>query len=120
MTVTNVLWSTTPCGLVESYDVSEEPAASEFRSGDKSGSVPVLPPICLCGIHGGLTFTMFFITHYGGRDSVVGIATGYWLECWGFESQLGPVIFLFYTRLDHPWGPTQAPIQWVSGTLCWR
>jgi hypothetical protein len=38
-----------------------------------------------------------------GRDSSVGIATGYGLDGPGIESRWGGEIF--YTRPDRPWGP---------------
>ena len=38
----------------------------------------------------------------GGRESVVGIATHYWLDGRGIESRWGEI---FRTRPDRPWGP---------------
>jgi hypothetical protein len=52
-----------------------------------------------------------------GRDSSVGIATGYGLDDRGFESQqgLGSSLFTIVTRPAPE--PTQPPIQWVPGAL---
>jgi hypothetical protein len=51
-----------------------------------------------------------------GRDSSVGIATRYGLDCPGFEPG-GEEIFCI--RPDLPWGPTQPPAQWVPGLFVW-
>ena len=40
-----------------------------------------------------------------GRDSSVGIATGYGLDCPRIESRLGEGGEIFRTRPDRPWGP---------------
>jgi hypothetical protein len=46
-----------------------------------------------------------------------GIALGYGLDDWGLKSQQGLGIFLFTTTSRLALGPTQPPIQWVSGAL---
>jgi hypothetical protein len=52
------------------------------------------------------------------RDSSVGIALGYGVDgVLGFDSRLGLGIFLFTTASRTALGPTQPPIQWVSGPL---
>jgi hypothetical protein len=53
------------------------------------------------------------------RDSSVGIALGYGLDDRGsrFDSKRGLGIFLFTTASRMALGPTQPPIQWVSGAL---
>jgi hypothetical protein len=53
------------------------------------------------------------------RDSSVGIALGYgWtIGVLGFDSRPGLGIFLFTTASRTALGPTQPPIQWVSGAL---
>jgi hypothetical protein len=49
-----------------------------------------------------------------GRDSVVGIATCYGLDCAGIESRWGRD----FPHLSRPaLGPTQSPIQCVSGLI---
>ena len=48
-----------------------------------------------------------------GRDSAVGIATGYGLDGPGMESWWG--VEIFRTPPDRPRGPTQPPMQWVPG-----
>jgi hypothetical protein len=46
-----------------------------------------------------------------------GIALGYGLDDWGFESRKGLGI-LFFTTVSRPaLGPNQPPIQWVPGAL---
>jgi hypothetical protein len=47
-----------------------------------------------------------------GRDSSVGIATGYGLDGLGIESRCGGD-FPYPSRLTL--GPTQPPIQWIPG-----
>jgi hypothetical protein len=47
-----------------------------------------------------------------GRDSSVSIATGYWLDGPGIESRWGRD-FSYTSR--PALGPTQPPVQWVSG-----
>jgi hypothetical protein len=49
------------------------------------------------------------------RDSSVGIVLGYGLL--GFDSRRGLEIFLLTTASRTALGPTQPPIQWVSGAL---
>jgi len=51
----------------------------------------------------------FLFVRLGG---IVGIATRYGLDSPGIESWLGEV---FRTRPNRPWGPSQPPIQWVTG-----
>ena len=47
-----------------------------------------------------------------GRDSAVGVATRYWLDCTGIKSGWGrDLLFLFRSALR----PTQPPIQLVPG-----
>jgi hypothetical protein len=50
---------------------------------------------------------------------LIGIALGNGLEIGvlGFDSRRGLGIFLFTTASRTALGPTQPPIQWVSGTL---
>jgi hypothetical protein len=49
-----------------------------------------------------------------GLDSVVGIATSYWLDGPGIESRWGRD----FSRLSRPaLGPNQSPVQWVLGLL---
>ena len=47
-----------------------------------------------------------------GRDSVVGIGTGYGLDGQGIECQWGA---RFSAPAQTALGPTQPPIQWVPG-----
>jgi len=49
---------------------------------------------------------------YLGLDNSVGIATCYWLDVPGIESWLGRD---FPHQSSPALGPTQPPIQWVSG-----
>jgi hypothetical protein len=50
--------------------------------------------------------------HYRGRDSSVGIATGYGLDGPGIESRWGRD----FSHTSKPaLGPTQPPVQWVPG-----
>jgi hypothetical protein len=51
------------------------------------------------------------------RDSIVAIATGYWLDGWGFDCLHGQEIFLFLTTSRPALGRTQPPIQWVPGDI---
>ena len=57
------------------------------------------------------TFNEVLLSNPRGRDSSVGIVTGYGLEDPGIKSRWGGDIFR--TRPDRPWGPTQPPVQWV-------
>jgi len=45
----------------------------------------------------------------------VGTATDYGLDSPGIESQWDEI----FRHPDQPWGPTQPPVQWVSG-LSWE
>jgi hypothetical protein len=56
-------------------------------------------------------YCLRFETH-GSRDSVVGIATGYWSSSPG-----GVKNFLFSTSSRPALGPTQPLIQWITGSL---
>ena len=47
-------------------------------------------------------FVYIWYDHVIGRDSSVGIATRYWLEGPGIESQWGEII---RTLQEHRWGP---------------
>jgi hypothetical protein len=59
-----------------------------------------------------------FILHIQwGRDSVVGIATGYGLGEWGVGVRVPVVSRIFFTSSRPALGPTQTPIEWVSGAL---
>jgi hypothetical protein len=53
------------------------------------------------------------------QDSSVGIATGYGLDDQGVGDQVPEESRIFSSprRLDRLWGPTQPPIQWVTGAL---
>jgi hypothetical protein len=51
------------------------------------------------------------------RDSSVGIATGYLLDCWGSIPGRRK-IFLFYTAVRPALGPTRPPTQWEPGPGC--
>jgi hypothetical protein len=53
----------------------------------------------------------------GSRDSVVGIATGYWADDRGVGVRVPVVARIFSSprRSDRLWGLTQPPIQWVPG-----
>jgi hypothetical protein len=53
------------------------------------------------------------------RDSSVGVALGYGLEDWDsrIRFQAGAGNFFFTTASRTALGPTQPPIQWVSGAL---
>jgi hypothetical protein len=44
-------------------------------------------------------------------------ALSYGLDDWGFESRQGLRIFLFTTASRPALGPTQPPMQWVTGSL---
>jgi hypothetical protein len=46
-----------------------------------------------------------------------GIALGYGLDDWGFDSRQRLGIFLFTTVSRPALGPTQTPIHWVLGAL---
>jgi hypothetical protein len=67
---------------------------------------------------------MLFTPFCWGRDSSVGIATRYSLECPGIESRWGRV---FPHRPDRPWGPPSLlyneyrvfPVGKAAGAWCW-
>jgi hypothetical protein len=60
-----------------------------------------------------------FNTKYGQfeQGELTGIALGYGLDNWGFESRQGLGIFLFTAASRPDLRPTQAPIQWVPVAL---
>jgi hypothetical protein len=49
-----------------------------------------------------------------GRDSSVGIATGYWLDGTG---SIPGMARLFSTHSRPALGPTQPPIEWIPGAI---
>jgi hypothetical protein len=51
------------------------------------------------------------------RDSLVGIANGYWLDDRGFDSQYGQETCLYSITSRPALGPTQHRIQWVPEVL---
>jgi hypothetical protein len=59
--------------------------------------------------------TQHFSVH--GPRQLSGIALGYELDVRGFESRQRLGIFLYITASRLSLGPTQPPVQWVTGTL---
>jgi hypothetical protein len=55
---------------------------------------------------------MYICVHIVGRDSVVGIATCYWLDGPGLESRLCEI---FNSCRNRPWVPPSLAVQCVPG-----
>jgi hypothetical protein len=77
---------------------------------DKNKSTRVINPL--------LDHIKMVTTRTVGRDSSVGIATCYRLDCPGIESWMRGENFLARPQL--PWGLTQPLAQWATGFLSWE
>jgi hypothetical protein len=65
----------------------------------------------------GRNYNTYFLKCRREPGDLSGLALGYGLDDRGFESRQGMGIFLFTTASRLALGPTQPPIQWVSGAL---